>query len=216
MGTKWFVCIPERALKMRTERAVRQTQQLRRKEITAKNPRQLWIGVATPELSHDAYYRFVLEWSCRLQHGFTESWLASELPCRVPRGFGPRQSVISWIGATATTGADETLLTDQQWLTRQFPELYSAPAGWRIWPSATVSTMKGSEALMCTGYGAKRFHKAAMRAIWATTRVHWNSTCLQNAEAIRESGDMDLLNTVNSTIQDGRRSHVRAPLRLET
>lgn len=39
---------------------------------------------------------------------------------------------------------------------------------------------------------------------------------MENAEAIRNSGDIELLNEVNSTIHSGRRRHARASLRLDT
>ncbi|GMF34786.1 unnamed protein product [Phytophthora fragariaefolia] len=155
--------------------------------MTAKTPVQIWIGVASTDLSHDDYFRFVCDWSSGLQDGLTHSWMIMDIPWGVPRGFGPRQSVIS-IGAPATTGADESPATARRWLTQVFAELNSSPAGWRIWPSATASTIKWAEALVSTRYGAKRFHNAVMRAVWATTRTHWNSTCMQTPRLFKNPG----------------------------
>lgn len=76
--------------------------------------------------------------------------------------------------------------------------------------------MKWAEALMCSGYGAKRLHKAILRAIWAINRAHWNTTCSENAEAIKIAGEVDLLTKVNDVIQRNHRNHTRAPLRLDT
>ncbi|KAE8952258.1 hypothetical protein PR003_g34165 [Phytophthora rubi] len=64
-------------------------------------------------------------------------------------------------------------------------------------------------------YGAKRFHKAILQAIWANNRAHWNTTCFENATAITEGGDGELLHEVNNLITLGRRSHAHATLSLD-
>ncbi|GMF37246.1 unnamed protein product [Phytophthora fragariaefolia] len=95
LNVTWIVCVPRIALKLLTDRAVRQTSQPLGREIIARNPCSIWIGDITPELSHGEYHRTVSEWAMGLQREFTKSWLTVDCCTSIPSTLGARQATIS-------------------------------------------------------------------------------------------------------------------------
>ncbi|OWY97476.1 hypothetical protein PHMEG_00031979 [Phytophthora megakarya] len=126
-GVSWVVYIPVKAVILRTNRSVRQACQIPRRDMTSKNPRAIWIGVCGSETTHGELRSYEIEWASGLQHGYSPAWVLSDRTQDIPRGFGSRQSIMSWISATATTGNDITLTSQRRWLEGSFPELYKGP-----------------------------------------------------------------------------------------
>ncbi|EGZ06668.1 hypothetical protein PHYSODRAFT_306861 [Phytophthora sojae] len=152
--------------------AVSQTSSTERRNITANNPSPVWIGIITPHITQAQQHCWASEWWSALQCGLYTDWLIIEYTSEDLPEYGPRQALVTWNAALATTGADPVLLETRRWLQNEFLEVYSAPCGWKTWPSATPATVRWAQYLMVTSAGGTRLHLGVLRSIWMSNRLH--------------------------------------------
>ncbi|KAI9988174.1 hypothetical protein PInf_024493 [Phytophthora infestans] len=93
----------------------------------------------------------------------------------------------------------------RQQLDRLDLAIYSAPMGWRRYPTMTTRSVTWAEAMSYTKRGARLLHNQLCLGIWKTLREYWKISCKRCNTEIRRRRRKTLYKAVNAGIVSRRK-----------